>query len=84
MGRKNHRMLPRTFSPVGPKTHQPPDADAHHATDTMQGNLLAEEAFYQHPLLLSNDAVYRIQDKLPAAGLALMVRLARMRMAILR
>jgi hypothetical protein len=64
------------------KVHKPPDTDPNGATDTVQGDFLEQQAFYQGSLILSNHTVVGVHHKLTTAGLALMVLLPRMNMAI--
>ena len=64
------------------KAHKPSDTDTHGPANAMEGDFLAEQACHESPLLLSNHAICRVQDKLPAAGLALMVLLPSICMAI--
>ena len=64
------------------KLHKPADADADRTANTMQGDLLTEYAFYQGPLLFSHHALGGFEDKLPPAGLALIVLFPSMHVTI--
>jgi hypothetical protein len=65
------------------QVHEPPDTDPNGATEAMQGDFLESQAFHQGALVLSNGPVVGVHHKLTTAGLALMVLLSSMNMAIL-
>jgi hypothetical protein len=64
------------------EVHEPPNADPHGATDAMQGNCLAEQAFHHRTLFCGNHSMGDVQNKLAATIFALMVLLASVDMAI--
>jgi hypothetical protein len=64
------------------EVHEPPDTDADSATETVQGDLLAEQALYQNALFINDHPVRGIYDELAATVLALVMLLAVVDMAI--
>src|SRR5262249_33997583 len=64
------------------EVHEPPDTDANCATDTLQGDFLAEQALHQNALFLNDHPVRGVYDELAATRLALVSVLAVVDMAI--
>jgi hypothetical protein len=57
------------------EVHEPPDTDPNGATDAVQRDVLAEEAFDQGAWFFVNRSVVGMQDTLAATRLTLMVLL---------
>src|SRR5215813_7123152 len=64
------------------EVHEPANTNANGATNTVQGNFLAEQALHHRTLFYVNHSVNGRQDKLAATVLALMILLSIVNMAI--
>ena len=64
------------------KVHKPFETNANGTTNPVQGDFLAPQTFHKDALFLRNGAVLGVYDNLTTAGLALMVLLSIVNMAI--
>src|SRR5262249_22928056 len=67
--RQHMQMIRQRCKAGGYKAHQPPDTDADGTADAMEGNLLAEQAFYEDALLFANHPLIRLENKLATTRL---------------
>jgi len=76
------QMIRQCLQAGAQKVHEPPDTDTNGATDAVQRDFLAQQAFPQSTLVLSTRTGFGVHHKLATTRLALMVLLPAMNMAI--
>src|SRR5262245_53392967 len=64
------------------EVHEPADTHADGATDTVQGDFLAEQALHQNALFVNDHSVCGVYDELAATHFALVILLAVVDVAI--
>ena len=75
-------MIGTSREALNHKVHKPFETNANGTTNPVQGDFFAQQTFHQGALFLRNGTALGAHDKLATAGLALMVLLAIVNMAI--